>query len=229
MKLFSSIWGMFGSGGAGQRNPANDYWWSPSNQPDLSTAVNAQTVVQIPEVYACLNVISQTIGSLPLLVYRRHSDGSKERLNDFPIARVLGVQANELIASTAFEFRAQMTWDLALHRNAFAEIISGRNGPVSELVRIDPCNVEIVKGTERGDYVYEVRDGARKRRLLREDVFHLRLSPLTSDGLMGRSLIRDGYRTFQRALAIEDYGRPLLRERRYAVDGDHHARQVCQS
>ena len=204
MKLWSSISGMFGGG---RRDPTSDVWWSSPTAPELGTMVNAQTVVQIPEVYDCLQVLSQTIGALPLFVYRRQPDGSKQRFEDHPVAALLRGQSNGIVNSTAFELRAQMTWDLALHRNAFAEIVAGRNGPVSELVRIDPCFVQIIKGDRRGSYVYEVREDGRVRRLLREDVLHLRVPPLTSDGLMGRSLLHDGYRVFQRALALEDYAR----------------------
>jgi HK97 family phage portal protein len=194
-------------GGGKPRDPTDDFWWNSPVAPDLSTAVNAETVVQIPEVYDCLQVLAQTIGALPLFVYRRLSDGSKERVEDHPVAALLRSRSNALIDSTAFELRAQMMWDLALHRNAFAEIIRGVNGPIGELLRIDPLAVSIIKGDQRGSYVYEVRENGRTRRLLREEVLHVRMTPLTSDGLMGRSLLRDGYRVFQRALALEDYAR----------------------
>jgi HK97 family phage portal protein len=204
MTLWSSISGMFA---ARPRDPTDDHWWSSPVAPDLGTAVTAQTVVQIPEVYACLQVLAQTIGALPLAVYRRLPDGSKKREDTHPVAALLRSQSNGIVNSTAFELRAQMSWDLALHRNAFAEIIAGRNGPMSELVRIDPCNVQIIKGAQRGSYLYEVREDGRSRRLLRDDMLHLRMTPLTSDGLMGQSLLIDGRRVFQRALALEDYAR----------------------
>jgi HK97 family phage portal protein len=204
MKLLASISAMFGGR---PRDPTDEFWWTSPAAVPMGTAVTADTVIQIPEVYDCLQVLSQTIGALPLFVYRRLPDGSKERFDDHPVASLLRAQSNGIVNSTAYELRAQMTWDLALHRNAFAEIVAGRSGPVSELVRIDPCCVQIVKGSGRGQYLYEVREGGQTRRLLREDMLHLRVPPLTSDGLMGRSLLSDGVRVFQRALALEDYAR----------------------
>ena len=35
-----------------------------------TTAVTAETVIQIPEVYDCLTVLSQSIAQLPFFVYR---------------------------------------------------------------------------------------------------------------------------------------------------------------
>ncbi|MEL6375059.1 MAG: phage portal protein, partial [Pseudomonadota bacterium] len=106
--------------------------------------------------------------------------------------------------ATAYEFRHQMTWDMALHRNAFAEIKEGPRGPIDQLTRLDPELVWIVRGN--GTFIYEVRDGnGMTRRLDRDQVFHLRAPPLTSDNILGRSLIEDGSKTFARALALQDY------------------------
>ena len=141
MKLLASISAMFSGR---PRDPTDEFWWTSPPAHHFGTAVTADTVEQIPEVYDCLQVLSQTIGALPLMVYRRLADGSKERFDDHPVAPLLRAQANGIVNSTAYELRAQMTWDLALHRNAFAEIVAGRSGPVSELIRIDPCCVQIL-------------------------------------------------------------------------------------
>lgn len=187
--------------GAVRRDPSSDYWYGQASA-GHSIVVNARTVQTIPEVYDCLQVLAQTIAALPLIVYKRGRGGARERDFNHPIADLLHRAPND--RETAFEFRAQMTWDLCLHRNAFAEIKPGPRGPVSSLHRIDPERTWIVK--TGADYVYEVReDNGQVRRLLREEVFHLRAPPLTSDCILGRSLIEDGAKTFARALALQDY------------------------
>src|SRR5687768_15784074 len=98
MTLWSSISGMFA---ARPHDPTDDHWWSSPVAPDLGTAVTAQTVVQIPEVYACLQVLAQTIGALPLAVYRRLPDGSKQREDTHPVAALLRSQSNGIVNSTA--------------------------------------------------------------------------------------------------------------------------------
>lgn len=182
------------------RNPTDDAWFS-SSPLAASNIVSASTVVQIPEAYDCLQVLAQTIAALPLITYRRVGDGGKKRFDRHPIAKLL--RSRPSAEHSAYEFRHQMTWDLCLHRNAFAEIILGRGGQVAELIRLDPGLIWVVKG---GDgYVFEVRDGTRRRRIDPDRVFHLRAPPLSSDNILGRSIIEDGARTFGRALELQDY------------------------
>jgi HK97 family phage portal protein len=197
-RFFASV-----AGPPANRNPADDYWYGPV-QPDGTVVVDTRTVTSIPEVYDCLQVISQTIAALPLVTYRRESNGGKRRFDAHPIADLLHHRPNAF--STAYEFRAQMTWDLALHRNAFAEIRDGQRGVIDSLIRLDPAAMWVVKNDD-GGWVYEIRDGARTRRLDREQVFHLRAPPLTSDNILGRSLVEDGRTTFARALALQDFAR----------------------
>lgn len=196
---------MFGASAPGpvNRDPTSDVWFGTS--PGRGTVtVNAQTVTQIPEVYACLQVIAQTAAMLPLVTFRKRNGGGKERFDDHPVSDLLHHRPNP--TTTAYEFRHQMTWDLALHRNAFAEIKEGRRGPVDQLVRLDPSTVWIRRLQNSTDYVFEVRDGGSQRRTLdREQVFHLRAPPMTTDNILGRSLIEDGSTTFARALALQDY------------------------
>lgn len=197
----------FGAAEVGARDASSDFWYGRTpTTPDGQVFVSAASVQQIPEVYACLTVLSQTIAALPLGTFKRKPDGSKEKADAHPIAALLKSRPNKL--QTAFEFRAQMTWDLVLHRNAFAEIVEGARGPVDQLVRLDPETVWMVKLPGSTGYVWEVRDGAgARRRIDPEFMFQLRATPLTSDNILGRSLIQDGAPTFARALALQDYAR----------------------
>lgn len=189
------------------RDVMSEHWWTSSLSFESATAVTADNVIQIPEVYDCLQVLSQTIAALPLPVFRRGANGDKQRVDGHPVAALLGSQANTAVETTAFELRAQMTWDLALHRNAFAEIRGDARYAVSELIRMDPGYAEVITGARLGEYVYELWDGYNKRRVSRDNVMHIRMTPLRTDGVLGRSLLRDGRRVFARALMLEDYAR----------------------
>jgi len=198
-----SLKSMFGASEPSNRNPADDYWFTDTITPEGQVVVSAKTVPQIPEAYDCLQVIAQTIGALPLVTYRKRRGGGKERFDQHPIADLLHHRPNDL--ATAYEFRHQMTWDLCLHRNAFAEIKDGPRGPIDQLIRLDPETVWIVKIQDGRDFIYEVRENGQRRRLDRDQVFHLRAPPLTTDNILGRSLIEHGQKTFARALALQDY------------------------
>jgi phage portal protein BeeE len=54
-------------------------------------------------VYACVSAISETIASLPLILYRRTDEEGRERAGDHPLYKVLHDAPNE--HQTALEFR----------------------------------------------------------------------------------------------------------------------------
>jgi HK97 family phage portal protein len=200
-----SLWKrMFGSAGNG-RNPADERWWTNVAQGRQTTAVTAETVIQIPEVYDCLQVLSQSIAQLPFFVYEAGPDGSRRRIADHPVTKLLDEQANITQETTAFELRQQMTWDAALYRNAYAEIRPTRGRVPFELVRFDPRDVAVKSNPQTGQFLYVVRDGANTRRVLPEEMLHLRVTPLERDNLRGKSMLETGYRVFSRALVMEDY------------------------
>jgi len=201
MSLWTKIFGSAGNG----RNPADERWWTNVAQGRQTTAVTAETVIQIPEVYDCLTVLSQSIAQLPFFVYEAGADDSRRRIVDHPVTRLLGEQANITQETTAYELRAQMTWDAALFRNAYAEIRPAR-GPVPfELVRFDPREVAVKINPQTGQFLYVVRDGANTRRVLPEEMLHLRVTPLERDNLRGKSMLETGFRAFSRALEMEDF------------------------
>lgn len=192
------------AGASSDRNASDDFWWGPL---ELETAagmpVTVETVLQIPEVFDCLSVISQTEAQLPLMIYARDAAGEdRTRLDVHPLAPLLHHRANPM--ATAYEFRSAMTWDLALHRNAFAEIRADGAGRITELWWLDAECVELVRLPD-GSFQYEVRDGFGMRRLDPSRVFHLRAPPLRERGLLGKSMLRCGRQVFSRALAIMDY------------------------
>jgi len=189
------------------RSPIDDFWYDDAPSRSGPIRVAADTVVQIPEVLGTVSALMQSVAMLPLLIYRRLDNGGKQRETRHPLADILHHRPNA--TQTAYEFRAQMTWDLLLHRNAFAEIKDGARGPVDSLTRLDPERIDVQFKTQPDgtvDHVYDYhQDDGRKRRLLPEQVFHLRAPPLISNNLLGRSIIVDGRRTFARALAIQEY------------------------
>ena len=180
------------------------HWSDAGATTRMSVNVSTETVQQIPEVYACLKTLAETTAQLPLVIYRQQGD-RREEFREHPIFDLLHDQPNPEM--DAYEFRYQMTWDLMLHRNAFAEVVENQRGAVGELWRVDPSR--FVKAERvNGQVVYTFRQhNGTQQQLPANRVFHLRAPPLDESGLVGRSLLIDGARTFARALALEDYAR----------------------
>lgn len=207
-----SVGRMFaGSSESGRtRDPSDDFWFQPIGpQGAAGFSVTPETVVQIPEVYDCLNVISETVAWLPLGIFERRPDGSKERADNHPVHDVLHHRAND--RDTALEFRMQMQWDFTLHRNAFAEILPGPRGAVDQLIRLDPLQVSWVTLSD-GLGIFEFREpDGRTRRIERENMLHLKRAPFQSGGVFGTPVIETGREVLSRAIAIQDFAARFFR------------------
>ncbi len=153
-------------------------------------------------VYACVSAISETIASLPLILYKRTDDDGRERATDHPLYRVLHDQPNDL--QTALEFREMMQAMVLLRGNAHAEIGRTADGQVQSLTPIPGDRVTTLR-LENGRMAYDVTDGkGNVRRLLQSEVLHLRHR--SEDGLVGVAPITASRETVQLALAERDHG-----------------------
>lgn len=153
-------------------------------------------------VYACVSAISETIASLPLILYKRTQDDGRERAKNHPLYRVLHDQPNE--HQTALEFREQMQAMVLLRGNAHAEIGRGPDGQVISLTPLLNDRISTLQ-LPNGRMAYDYSDGkGNVRRLLQDEVFHLRHR--SDNGLVGVAPITASRETVQLALAEREHG-----------------------
>ena len=62
--------------------------------PLSATSVTPTTAQSVSAVFACVQAISETTASLPLILFRRGEDGDRERAAGHPLYRVLHDMAN---------------------------------------------------------------------------------------------------------------------------------------
>lgn len=161
---------------------------------------NAET---ISTVFSCVQSIAETIGGLPLLVYRKESNGDRARAPDYPLYRILHDQPNE--RQTALEFREQLTAHVLLWGNAYAEIRSDAAGNVTSLEPIHPRNVTVLQ-LPSGRIRYDVADPqtGKVRPLLADEVLHLK--DRTDNGIVGKSRIQVAREMLGGVLAAQEHG-----------------------
>jgi HK97 family phage portal protein len=182
---------------------AKDPSW---NHPLLAGGTTPARAESLSTVYACVSAISETIASLPLILYKRTPDDGRERAPEHPLYSVLHDQPNEL--QTALEFREMMQAITLLRGNAHAEIIRGSDGQVIELRPILPGSISTLQ-LDNGNIAYDVSDAkGGVRRLLRHEVFHLRHR--SSNGLTGVSPITASRQTVELGLSERDYGNSVF-------------------
>ena len=97
--------------------------------------VNPQSAMTYAPVYRAVNLISQDVAKLPLVVYRRNGEG-KDKATQHPAYRVLRYQTSSTMS--AFEFKATLTADALLYGSGYAAIIRNNAGTAQELIPLSP-------------------------------------------------------------------------------------------
>jgi len=122
--------------------------------------------------FSAITIISEAVGSLPLLVYKRDGDGVRKADEKHPVAKLFSSAPNDL--QTPSEMVAQMQANCLVHGAAYAEIVRGGDGLPVALWPIHPGQIAIerIPGTRRIRYL--VSDEVGSRRLLPSEVFTIR-------------------------------------------------------
>jgi phage portal protein BeeE len=95
------------------RSPWGDFWFEPVSIRSASGArVSSDSAMRLAAVYACVRILSETLASLPLVVYRPRADGGKDRIKDHWVYRLLCHRPNRY--QNPFEWREMLQGHLAL-------------------------------------------------------------------------------------------------------------------
>jgi HK97 family phage portal protein len=164
--------------------------------------VNVDSAMRVAAVYACVRVISETIGSLPLHVYQRRNTGGKTIYREHPLYKLLHSQPNSW--QTSFEFREMMQAHFELRGNAYAYKSMDQRGNVLELLPLHPDRVEVKQLRDMSlEYHVQLGEGAERVVLRQDQVFHLR--GLSSNGYTGRSTLADAREIIGVAIATQEF------------------------
>lgn len=122
--------------------------------------------------FNAIQIISEAVGTLPAIVYRRQGDGVRKVEGNHAVARLFTDAPNDI--QTPSEFVTMMQANLLAHGAAYAEIERDGNGRPTALWPFHPGQIalERIPGTRR--IRYQVSDEVGSRRLLPEEVFAIR-------------------------------------------------------
>lgn len=186
---------------------ADDRWFTPSPFVFLGgegKVVTPESALQFSAVFACVKIISETLASVPLIVYRRRSDGGKDRASEHPLYKLLRNRPNRMKMS-GLEFREMLTAHVLLWGNAYAQILRNRNGEPLEVYPLHPSRVR-PDFSPTGELVYLVRTSDGKETVLSADeVFHIR--GYRDSGHEGLSPVAAFRQAITLGLSLEDFGK----------------------
>lgn len=155
-------------------------------------------------VTACVRLLSESVASLPLHVYRR-SERGKERAADHPLYRLLHNRPNPYM--TSYTWRAHMMVSVLLHGNAYSALERDPAGRVVALWPLDSRHVQVK--SEDGAIYYELRTAGERRRLEYDEVLHIKGPSM--DGITGMGIIKLARHGIGLDLAMSQYSGSLFK------------------
>lgn len=165
-------------------------------------AVTPESAMQLSAVWACVKVLSETVGCLPLHLYERVGRG-KERAQSHHLYQLLRTRPNPEM--TAMQWKETSMAHLALRGNAYSEIERDRMDRPVALWPMTPTRVQPFRHekTRELGYAIQLPDGG-QRILSADRVLHIR--GLSFNGINGLSPISYARETIGLGLAATYYG-----------------------
>ncbi|MBP2302532.1 phage portal protein [Azospirillum picis] len=168
--------------------------------------VGVQDALRLPGVAACIQVLSEDLAKVPLVVYRKQHGGEKVEATDHPLYRLLNGHPAPWLP--AFHWRRTMIHNAMALGNQFNRV-QRRGGEVGRISPLQPGRT-LVRWTTEGEPFYDVMDGARTvTGLPFHEVLHIpyRASNDGADygGLWGRSPLEMHRESLALAIAAERF------------------------
>jgi HK97 family phage portal protein len=166
-------------------------------------SVSPYIAENLSAVFACVQAISETVASLPLLIYRKERDGVRVASPSHPVALLFSRAPNSL--QTPPELIEMATAHCLLRGNSYMEIVRDNRGAPTELIPLHPDHVAVLRipGTRRIVYDYSDPNIGGTRRLLPDEVLHLR--DRSDDGVVGKSRLERARESLGTAIATESF------------------------
>lgn len=171
--------GLFRSG-AGNRQEGTQ-GGSPRYDTAAAVPVTLDTALQLSAVWACVRLISESVASLPINVYKVDKDGVRTLDKSHPLNKLFSGKVNRW--QTRQEFFETMTYQLVLMGNNYAAV---QRNTQKEIVGLIPLMSEQMEVTlmDGGAVTYRYTDGSNVNVYSSETVWH---NKLFGNGIVGLS------------------------------------------
>lgn len=165
-------------------------------------SVSEMTALNLSVVWACVRVISETIGSLPWITYKRTNDDGRERAKKHELYSLLHNAPNSEMP--AMVWKETSLAHVLLWGNSYSLIGRNRSDAISELYPVTPDRVT-PKRRESGQIFYEISQADGGPKIVEaEDMFHV--PGLGFDGVVGYSVVQKARESMGMSSAAEQLG-----------------------
>jgi HK97 family phage portal protein len=166
---------------------------------------NEETAKRFTAVFGCIRILSETLASMPCILYKERDPGNKkggkDRATDHPLYDILKTAANEEMPS--YNLKETMMNHCTSSGNCYAQIVKNRRGEVISL-NLLPWNVtDVRKNIDTYKLEYTTNDRGKMVTLPYSEVFHV--PGLGFNGIKGYSPIRMAMEAIGLGLAAETF------------------------
>ena len=194
MAFWQNIWSWLGGSGS-SRNAGNQISGPMGYATASPVEVNEDSAMQLSAVWACVRLLSETVASLPVNVYRKTAKG-RDLAPDHWLSLLMARKPNRY--QTKVEFFETLMLNLALHGNAYAKITKV-GGQIRSLLPLMASQIE-TKLLPDGSVVHLYHADGNVDVLSSDSVWHVKLY---GNGIVGKSPLAFGRNMFGIAQAAE--------------------------
>jgi len=163
---------------------SSDMWDLLGSTPaDSGVRVNGETVLGSAGVWRAINLISQSVARLPIVVYKRTKDGGRERATAHRAYHLLRHRPAEYL--TPYQWVMTMQGQALLHGNSYSYIFRDELATPTDVMILD--SQETYPARENGRLIYVSHIDGEDRKLLPENVIHIK--GLGASGDAGYSVV----------------------------------------
>lgn len=198
--FFAGLRGVFSSIGGGWYPTSGAAEGAPpfrSTMSDSGAEVSAGSALQLAAAWACVTLIANTIGSLPLSLFHQNDKGKLELATGSVTYRMLHDTPN--IEMTASTFWKMMVAGILLWGNSYA-LLTRVAGRVASMTPLRPEFMTVFRN-QNGQIRYAYLRGTVREEYGAEDILHLK--GFSVDGLVGLSPVAVQRQTIGRSIATD--------------------------
>lgn len=160
-------------------------------------SVGGLSALNTPAVLQAVRLISESIGSLPVKLYREQAE-AKEIVSKHTAHKIVHKRANEWTGAGAI--RTQLTSDALIYGNGFARVVRYPDGSPFELIRLLPGTVSVMEDAlGAAPPFYRVSENGGSRQYSHTEILHI-------PSFLGRSPISFGREAIGLTSVLEKHG-----------------------
>lgn len=160
-------------------------------------SVGGVSALNTPAVLQAIRLISETIGSLPVKLYREQAE-AKQIASKHTAHRIVHKRANEWTGAGAI--RTQLTSDALIYGNGFARVVRYTDGRPFEIIRLLPGTVSVIEDAlGAAPPFYRVSENGGAREYPHTEILHI-------PSFLNRSPISFGREAIGLASVLEKHG-----------------------